>query len=48
MKLLPRISAFGWTACNADAEYEGRAIEIYWLGFILEIAIGRRDRRYDG
>ena len=47
--MIPRLSFCRWGGCDVDGlhDYEGWSITVEWLGCILEIAFGRRDKRLE-
>jgi hypothetical protein len=42
---LPRIEWGGWCMCDSpDETYEGWRVSVFWGGFIVEFAFGRREQ----
>lgn len=48
MSLLPRIYIYGVCVAGPDGEFEGRTIEISWLGWLFQVSLLRRDRLVEG
>lgn len=45
MRWLPTFSLSEISMCDDEGEAEGPILTVEWLGWILEIAIARRERR---
>lgn len=38
MSWLPRFVMVGTTGCEPDGDYEGTTLQVFWHGWLLEIA----------
>ncbi len=44
MSWLPRMAIVGTAAGETDGDYEGWTVQLFWLGWLFEIALLKRER----
>lgn len=42
MSWLPGLAKVGTCVCEPDAEFEGRTLQVFWLGWVFEATVARR------
>lgn len=47
MTWLPRFELIGTAVCERDGEYEGKTLQVFWLGWVFEITLARWEDRCD-
>lgn len=47
MSWLPRLSVIGTCVCEPEGEYEGKTLQVIWLGWVFEVTIARWKDRTD-
>lgn len=47
MSWLPHFSTFGTCCCEADGEYEGKTLQVRWLGWVFEVTLAKWEDRTD-
>lgn len=40
----PRLCIIRTTVCEPDGEFEGHTLQVFWLDFVFELTIARRER----
>lgn len=43
MSWLPRYAVFGTCVCEPEGDYEGRTLQLSWLGWVFEFTIAKRE-----
>ena len=44
MNWLPRFYIIGTAVCEPDGEFEGHTLQLFWLVWVFELTIARRER----
>lgn len=46
MNWLPRFEMIGTTVCEWDDEYEGKTLQVFWLRWVFELTLAKREDRH--